>query len=199
MKLTTIASAILLSGLAAADDIQSKPFKLVLDSSNGRINGKIISSCHSGAAIEGLCLSNDAPGPYTTYYLNTTEGATSPVTGYGASGKLVWNLPLQNQYVSEPMQFTYDPSTNVAHPLFQPSYTATYVAFGDEDNELALFSYVDDTVNPPRAGNFKALKQWYACTTYYTGYTYLTLNWVVGKGKPQNPTCVKTQVKRVFI
>ncbi|TQV94353.1 hypothetical protein V2A60_002611 [Cordyceps javanica] len=199
MKFTTLATSVLLSGLAAADDIQSKPFKLVLDSEDGTLNGKSISACHSGAAIEGLCIGGTSDNAYTSYYLNTTEGSTSPVKGYGPSGKLVWNLPLQGQSESEAMQFFYEPSTNVAHPLFEPSYTATFVAFGDEDNELAIFSYVDDTVNPPKAGDFKALKQWYACTTYYTGYTYQTLNWVVGNGKPQNPSCVKTEVKRVFV
>ncbi|OAA78637.1 hypothetical protein LEL_05460 [Akanthomyces lecanii RCEF 1005] len=200
MKFTTIASSVLLSGLAAADDIQSKPFKLVLDSEDGSINGKTISSCHSGAAIEGLCIGESAPDAYSTYYLNTTQGSTgSPVQGYSDSGKLVWNLPVQGQAESEAMEFYYDPSTNVAHPLFEPSYTATYVAFSDEDSEMAIFSYVDDTVNPPKAGPFKALKQWYACTTYYSGYSYFTLNWAVGNGKPQNPSCVKTEVKRVFV
>ncbi|OAQ98760.1 hypothetical protein LLEC1_05795 [Akanthomyces lecanii] len=200
MKFTTIASSVLLSGLAAADDIQSKGFKLVLDSEDGSINGKTISSCHSGAAIEGLCIGSSAPDAYSTYYLNTTQGSTgSPVQGYSDSGKLVWNLPLQGQAESEAMQFFYDPSTNVAHPLFEPSYTATYIAFNDEDNEMAIFSYVDDTVNPPKAGPFTALKQWYACTTYYSGYSYFTLNWAVGNGKPQNPSCVKTEVKRVFV
>ncbi len=220
MKFTTIASSLLLSSLAAADDIQSKPCKLVLDSEDGSINGKTISSCHSGAAIEGLCIGESAPDAYSTYYLNTTQGSTgSPVQGYSDSGKLVWNLPvrksncpsftslavtnlcgyIEGQAESEAMEFYYDPSTNVAHPLFEPSYTATYVAFSDEDSEMAIFSYVDDTVNPPKAGPFKALKQWYACTTYYSGYSYFTLNWAVGNGKPQNPSCVKTEVKRVFV
>lgn len=97
------------------------------------------------------------------------------------------------------MNFFYQPDTNIAHPLFEPSYTGTFVAFGESNNEMALFSYVDDTVQPPKAGEFKAIKQWYACTTYYTGYTYHTLDWVVGKAKPQNPSCVPVEVKRVFV
>ncbi|KAJ3495150.1 hypothetical protein NLG97_g3597 [Lecanicillium saksenae] len=200
MKFTTIATSVLLSGLAAADDIQSKPFKLVLDSSaNGSLNGKTISSCHSGAAIEGLCIGEDKDSEYQTYYLNTTQGATSPVEGYEPSGKLVWNMPYSGGVESEAMQFFYDPSTNVAHPLFEPSYTSTYVSFDEKDGEMAIFSYVDDTKNPPVSGAFKARKQWYACTTYFTGYTYHTLDWVVGNGEPQNPSCVKTEVKRVFL
>ncbi|EJP68457.1 hypothetical protein CRV24_004301 [Beauveria bassiana] len=199
MKFTTLATSVLLSGLAAADDIQSKPFKLILDSADGRINGKSISSCHSGAAIEALCIGGSTNDAYQTYYLNTTEGSTSPVEGYGPSGKLVWNIPLQGTTESEAMQFFYEPYTNIAHPLFEPSYVATYVAFGDKDNELAIFSYIDDTVSPPKTGEFKALKQWYACITDYSGYRYQSLNWVVGNGKPQNPSCIKTEVKRVFI
>ncbi len=96
MKFTTIATSVLLSGLAAADDVQSKPFKLVLDSEDGTLNGKTISSCHSGAAIEGLCIGSGAPDAYSTYYFNTTQGSTAgPVEGYTNSGKLVWNLPLR--------------------------------------------------------------------------------------------------------
>lgn len=96
MKFTTIATSALLSGLAAADDIQSKPFKLVLDSEDGSINGKSLYSCHSGAAIEALCVGNTVPDGYGTYYLNTTQGSTgSPLKGYSDFGKLVWNLPIR--------------------------------------------------------------------------------------------------------
>ncbi|KAK8143500.1 hypothetical protein G3M48_007161 [Beauveria asiatica] len=51
------------------------------------INGKSISSCHFGAAIEALCIGDSTNDAYQTYYLNTTEGSTSPVKGYGPGEK----------------------------------------------------------------------------------------------------------------
>lgn len=96
MKFTTLVTPLLLSGLAVADDVQSKPFKLVLSSTNKDIDGKILDACHSGAAIEGLCLSNSTTSDqYSQYYFNTTAGVASPVQGYEPSGKLVWNLPIR--------------------------------------------------------------------------------------------------------
>lgn len=93
MKFTTLATSTLAAGLVAADDIQSKGFKLVLSSADSTINGQTISACHSGAAIEGLCLSGKGAGEYSTFYHNTTTGQTSPVKGYTTYGKLVWNMP----------------------------------------------------------------------------------------------------------
>lgn len=104
MKFTIAATSVLFSGLAAAaDDVQSKPFKLVLDSSDGTINGKTLSACHSGAAIEGLCLSNATTSDqFSQYYFNTTAGVNSTVEGYEPSGKLVWNLPLRKSFSKAP-------------------------------------------------------------------------------------------------
>ena len=33
----------------------------------------------------------------------------------------------------------------------------------------------------------------------YTGYHYTALTWVMGVHSPQNPTCQKVNVKRVFV
>ncbi|KAM3452356.1 hypothetical protein MY3296_004647 [Beauveria thailandica] len=87
------------------------------------INGKSISSCHFGAAIGDS--TNDA---YQTY-LNTTEGSTSPVKGYGPGEKSLCSTdPMATNWLaicrwgiveSEAMQFFYEPCTNVAHPLFE--------------------------------------------------------------------------------
>lgn len=98
------------------------------------------------------------------------------------------------------MKFSIDSSTNVALPLFFPgTYDARRVAF-DQNSELIIASYLDDTKAPP-TGQFPArvLKRWHVCTTYYVGYTYTSLAWVLGNGKPQNPTCVKVEVKPRFI
>lgn len=98
------------------------------------------------------------------------------------------------------MSFYVDPSTNVALPLFEPGYTSQQVTFGDED-DLAIFSYLDDTQTPPTGQEVKVLKNWYVCQSYFTGYQYQTLNWVLGNedAEPQNPSCVKVEVQRDFV
>lgn len=60
-------------------------------------------------------------------------------------------------------------------------------------------SYLDDTESPPRDDEAKALYRWYVCESIFIGYNYQTLNWVLGSAKPQNPSCSKVDVKRVFI
>ncbi|RDA84539.1 hypothetical protein CP532_3744 [Ophiocordyceps camponoti-leonardi (nom. inval.)] len=199
MKLIVTISALLFSSFVTADDIQSKPFNLVIKSADKVLNGQKFSACHSGAAIESLCVSGRNGAQF---FFNTTEGSQPPIPGYEPSGVVVWNLPLGGDpdHVSEPMTFWNDPSTNVALPLLQPGNERQYVTF-DKDNQLAIFSYLDDTHIPPTGNELKALKNWYVCQTYYTGYRYMNLAWVLGNGsaKPQNPSCVKVEVERKFV
>lgn len=58
---------------------------------------------------------------------------------------------------------------------------------------------LDDTVSPPAYFNpNKKVKNWYICLTRYS-YLYQTLSWKVGlTGRPQNPSCQKVDVIRVF-
>lgn len=97
------------------------------------------------------------------------------------------------------MSLSVNPSSNVALPLLQPGYDTQSVAFDGDDN-LAIFSYYDDSKEDPTSGEVRAINNWYACQTYYAGYQYQTLAWVLGKegSKPQNPSCIKIDVKRVF-
>ncbi|KAF4628641.1 hypothetical protein G7Y89_g9516 [Cudoniella acicularis] len=144
-----------------------------------------------GAAIEGLCVG----GPVNTYsgqyYFNT-----SSVPDVNTTGLLTWELHGGNFNLSSPMDFSYNPASNVAVPLFTPSETGTNVAF-DERNRMNLQQYLDDTKPLPNYA-VKPLYRWYVCTTY-AGYLYQTLAWVMGDGKPENPTCQKVDVVRVFI
>ncbi|PFH55454.1 hypothetical protein XA68_18279 [Ophiocordyceps unilateralis] len=200
MKLTAALSTLLLGSImAAADDVQSKPFNLVIQSADKGLNGQMFAACHTGAAIESLCVSGRFG---SQFFFNTTEGAQSPMPGFEPSGAITYNLPLSGapDHVSEPMDFWTDPSTNVALPLFQPGYSRQQVTF-DKQSQLAILSYLDDTHTPPTGTKVKALKNWYVCQTYYTGYQYRTLSWVLGSGsvKPQNPSCVKVEVQRKFL
>jgi len=196
MKTVGILS-LLLSGLVAAQDVQSKPFNLVLQSSDKSLNGQQLAACHSGAAIESLCLAGSSGAKF---FLNTTQGSTSPLKQYEPAGVLIWNLPIGGDggVESEPMSFYTDPSTNVALPLFEPGYGRQYVAAESKTGRLAVLSYLDDSHTPPTGDKVRALSNWYVCQSYYTGYQYRTLNWVLGNGsqKPQNPSCVKVEVQR---
>ena len=57
----------------------------------------------------------------------------------------------------------------------------------------------DDTVSPPAyLDQQENATNWYVCLTRYA-YLYETLVWKIGvKGEPQNPSCKKVQVTRVF-
>jgi hypothetical protein len=100
---------------------------------------------------------------------------------------------------SEPMSFYSEPSTNVAQLMFQPGYDEQEVVFNKETNDMAIVSYYDDTKNPPTDETARVLTRWYVCETNFEGYQYDTLNWVLGNGKPENPSCVKVTVTRKFL
>lgn len=183
---------------------QSKPFHLVLVSKNNTINGDTLSACHTGAAIESLCLSNSnstsKPSPIApaVFTFNTSDSVFVPNVTLGVPGIVTYQLPA-NPPIPESLGLSFDPTTNVALPLLWPGDTlATTMAF-DSKNLLNIQGYVDDTVSPIVAGNYTAYYSWYSCNTYYAGYQYVTLAWVVGETKPQNPSCVKVDVKRKFI
>ncbi|KAJ5730603.1 uncharacterized protein N7483_005111 [Penicillium malachiteum] len=199
MKSLLALSTFLLLGAAAAQEVQSKPFHLVITAAAKKTyNGQELAACHTGAAIESLCLAGTAG---SEFYLNTTKGEEPAIKGEGLSGTLIWNLPYNgDEYESEPMSFYSDPSTNVAMLLFEPGYTQQEVFF-DKTSQMAIYSYYNDAVTPPTDDEAKILKNWYLCETNFSGYTYTTLNWVLGNGKakPQNPSCVKVQVQRKFV
>jgi hypothetical protein len=206
MKLAIPAITLALAASTAAQyDKQSKPFYLVLNSENKTVNGQYLAACHEGAAIEALCLAN-APSPSkpgqiaaSTFTFNTSDTVVTPNATLGSPGWVTYELRGGNFNVSEPLGLYVEPTTNVALPLFYPGTSeATTLSF-DEHDLLNIQGYVHDTLNPPTWGDYVAYYRWYSCTTYYTGYTYVTLTWVLGEGAPQNPTCVKVDVKRVFL
>jgi hypothetical protein len=105
MKTIAALSALLFVGAATAD-IQSKPFNLVIQSAKKSINGEKLTACHSGAAIESLCLA----GGGSTFHFNTTSGEQAPIKGQGVSGTLVWRLPYTGEDNSA-YPFTAGPTT----------------------------------------------------------------------------------------
>ena len=90
VKMRFLPIVILGVAVAAQDDVQSEPFHLVLSSDDTSVSGKKLTACHTGAAIESLCLTDSS----SEFYHNTTEGASDPLEGYEPIGTLVYNLPL---------------------------------------------------------------------------------------------------------
>ncbi|KAK4499167.1 hypothetical protein PRZ48_009679 [Zasmidium cellare] len=214
--ISTAAALSLASGSLAQTYTQSRPFKLVVQSTDKSVNNKILEACHEGAGIEGLCVENSEKlTSYNTYVFNTTSGTVVSDQNLGPTGLLIYELQADktngektpsSQYSpsnlttlpeSEPMQFFSDPSTNVALPLFEPTQTGQQVGF-DKQNKLHVQSSLNDTVDPPTSTKVRGLYRWYVCKTNFEGYVYETLAWVLGNGKPENPTCKKVDVIRQF-
>ncbi|KAH7068715.1 hypothetical protein FB567DRAFT_248968 [Paraphoma chrysanthemicola] len=209
MKTTLTLTA--LAAAAAAQDsyynITSKPFQLVLTSADGSIDDTV-SACHTGAGLESLCLSNSnstsKPDPtyYDTFNFNTSIYYQPPSNDpdLGVPGILTWFLPTANAgSVPSSVYFSYDPATDSTVPIIRPGSTeAQTLAFNSQD-ELIVQSYVDWAANPPTGTQTTGLKRWYACRTYFSGYQYDNLVWGLGNHKPENPTCVAVNVKRVFV
>lgn len=213
MKLITPTTALLFAASANAQcetgppfyNETSKPFSLVLTSGNSTINGSTLSACHSGAAIESLCLSrgggvsNPNPIPATTFNFNTSSDPFTPNVTLGTPGILTWTLKTSTIDVPSSARFSYDPATNVAIPILMPgSENPQLLAFDDQDR-LNVQSSIDWAAAPPNSTrSTQALYRWYACQTYFSGYSYENLVWGLGPEQPQNPTCVSVGVKRVF-
>ncbi|KAH8748346.1 hypothetical protein BGZ57DRAFT_915978 [Hyaloscypha finlandica] len=197
---TSILSLVLVLGafqVVAQYTNQSAPFNLVLCSSNATLNGALLGACHEGAAIEGLCpsIGGNASASYNQFNFNYTSKQT-PDPVFGITGLLTWELRGGNFNLSSPMSISTSLTSNVAVPLFTPGTQFTLIGF-DNDNMLFIPQYYDDTVVPPKFGS-KLLQRWYACTTQDT-YLYTTLAWVIGTQPPENPSCQKVEVKRVFV
>lgn len=169
---------------------QSAPFNLILQSPDSSINGDSLASCHEGAAIESLCLASATGISAVAYNFNTSAFS-------GDNGFLTYVLRGANFNESEPLTFFYNPASNVVLPLFEPSESAVSVGF-DESDLMFVAAYYDDRTNPVNPAEQRYYR-WYACSTYFEGYNYQTLAWVLGDTEPQNPTCIKTDVKRVFV
>ncbi|KZM24312.1 uncharacterized protein EKO05_0005637 [Ascochyta rabiei] len=205
------ATSIFSLALAAATNAQfynetSRPFNLVLTSDNTTINGQTLSACHTGAALESLCVSGigsvSKPNPIapTTFNFNTSTDPFTPNATLGTPGILTWTLPTSSVGVPSSVYFNYDPTTDIALPILTPGSERPQSLAFDEQGRLNVQGYIDWTASPPNAtGTTVGYYRWYACQTYFSGYSYENLVWGLGAGKPENPTCVSVGVKRVFV
>ena len=135
MKATLFAGVLAALGsstavLAQTYNNQSSPFLLKLVSTNQTLDGQYLGACHAGAAIETLCLiGNDSTSinrEAATFFWNYTlyDGRPSD------TGILIWNLELtmSRLNVSESLQFSFAPNTNVATLLFTVSPFSSSIA-----------------------------------------------------------------------
>jgi hypothetical protein len=205
MKLIISTLTLALAALTNAQyDVESKSFHLVLSSKDTKVNGQTLSACHTGAAIESLCLSSipstSKPDPIAAavFRFNTSSNIDTPAGG-DVPGILTFLLNATPAIPSS-LQFSYDPTTNYALPLLFPGQGAdTQTLAFDSKNLLNVQGYLNYKTSPPTPGDSKAYYRWYSCSTYYSGYQYVNLVWALGDAKPETPGCAKVDVKRVFI
>ncbi|KAH6853196.1 hypothetical protein B0I37DRAFT_358741 [Chaetomium sp. MPI-CAGE-AT-0009] len=196
--LTTFpALAALLLSTAAAQTFPNQfgPYALKVTSDDATINGKYLYACHSGAAIEQLCIGEK--GEYAaasgSYYFNSSDWSEE-VDG-SKTGVLIWNLPLQDAHASSALTFNYSPASNVVLAYFIPGDQNTVTVGFDAEDKLFVAAYVDDTVTP---GGSKAFYHWEVCNTQFSGYRYQALAWVT-IGTPINESCRGANVTREAI
>ncbi|KAK4187521.1 cell wall protein RHD3 [Podospora australis] len=172
---------------------QSAPFSLkISDAADASLNNKYLYACHSGAAIEQLCLGDKAEhaDAYSTYYHNTSEWSSG-------TGTLVWNLPYSDGIASSGLTFAYNPASNVVLSYFIPGDSnAVRIGF-NEENKLFVPAYIDDVLTP---GGEKPFYNWEVCTTQFSGYRYQALAWVtVGTPVTGSWGCVSVNVTKEAI
>lgn len=183
---------------SSSEPIISAPFSLILESTNSTLNGSYLVASHAGAAIEQLVVGSKtiSQGRSTTFNFNNSQNAvdSSIVNITGVQGQLVWTLNGSNFNLSEPLVFVYNAAYDTAVPEFQPTSNPT--TFGFVDNLLKVAQYTDDAKTP-----VVALDRWYACQyspAQAGGYSYFALAWKLGSGTPDNASCSKVSVKRVY-
>jgi hypothetical protein len=161
-----------------------------------------LGACHQGAAIEGLCLTGsrrNETSSYNTFYHNVS--ATDTPNAIDVPGVLGYTLIAGGDLiVPSAMEFSTSPTSNVAVPIFYPGWDRYSMVEFDERGEMYIEAYQDDTVSPPTYYPTPLkVKNWYICVTRW-GYTYSTLVWKIGLTcEPQNPSCQKVVVERVWL
>jgi hypothetical protein len=112
--------------------------------------------------------------------------ASDPANAIDTPGILVYVLHGAGFEVPSAMHLNTSPGSAVTVPVFSPGPDSdTTVEFEDCGS-----MYIANQVNT---------KSWYLCLTSY-GYTRITLAWNGGlTTEPQDPTCRKVDVERVWI
>ncbi|KAK3634405.1 hypothetical protein LTR56_015284 [Elasticomyces elasticus] len=179
LPITAIGAALLAfaTGSYAQNYTQSANFTLWLSSEDPVYNATFLVACHIGAASESLC-------PYST--LPKPSGVTD-----GTPSKFQFNTTSYSD-ASSGMSISYNPTSNVAVPYFNPGHGNAVVAF-DSNNYLNVPAYnsTDRSYYPQY--------HWYVCEKVDFNYGWTELVWVIGPGAPDRYTnCCPVGVVRVF-
>ena len=167
-------------------------------------HSQVIGACHQGAALEGLCPTDDTPGsqpqPYTTFYHNVSSYSGQLPNADDTQGMLYWTLHANNGALIVPsaMRFWINPTSNVAIMMFAPG-DSQYNLVSFEAGSGAMYiplrhdENTGQSIDPPIK-----LKNWYMCKSAYSA-RLITMVWRIGtKGEPDDPTCYRVDVKRVW-
>ncbi|KAH7411863.1 hypothetical protein DE146DRAFT_256601 [Phaeosphaeria sp. MPI-PUGE-AT-0046c] len=209
MKLATLSfTAFASAALAQSENyynITSRPFRLLLKSDNKTIDGTTLGGCHQGAAIEGLCVTDQRLENNATWYNTFTHNvsASAEPNAIDTQGILAFTLLASgSMQIPSSMQLSINPTSNVAVPTIYPGFQQYTVVQFDDSGSLYIPAYQNDFVSPPESPSPPwKIKEWYVCLTRWS-YLYTTLAWKVGMDShspPQNPTCQKVEVLRVYI
>ncbi|KAI0179795.1 hypothetical protein GGR52DRAFT_213411 [Hypoxylon sp. FL1284] len=192
-------------GLTLAQNAsEPAPFNLILQSEDSTLDGLQLGACHAGAAVEALCVHANLTDPmFLTFFFNESA-PQSDDPAFLPSGLLTWTFtggtPVFTQNTA--VTFMINPASNLAFPLVWPATdVAQQFSFADGDL-LAVQANIDDTLNPPEPfDNYVTYitDRFAVCKTYWQGYGYTALQYVLGVEKPQNPSCQAVTVKRVFL
>ena len=120
MKSLPIALVLASSGAVAQTIKQSSPFFLRLTSNNSTYNGRYLTACHTGAALQALCVGKTevTNRDSSTFYLNTTvyNGREAETGILGWDMKLAQDADGSQMIVGEPLSLEFNAGTNVALP-----------------------------------------------------------------------------------
>jgi hypothetical protein len=186
---------------------ESAPFNLILISKDETINGTLLTACHEGAAVKGLCLGPKASDlvptvTYSTYNFNY-PGTSKVDPKIGQVGLLTYVIRAANMIVPSLMNISplqKPANSNLAVPLFTPDMTDALQVVFDKNDKLAVPGNIDDkTASAIGAKSPQLYCRWYACTISMSTYVYQQLAWTINDQSPSNPTCVKVDVVRVFV
>jgi hypothetical protein len=170
------------------------------------ITSHALGACHQGAALEGLCLTDDTTAiparPYTTFYHNVSSDALANASNN--KGILNWPLSLNNGtnviIASSAMGFYYQLGTNLVDMGFTSGISGYQtVSFEENNGSMYIEVFIDDTGKAPvlRDPPIKA-SNWYLCPMGL-GSSLQSLHWKIGlAGEPQNPNCSKVEVQRIW-
>ncbi|KAK5682716.1 hypothetical protein LTS10_005846 [Elasticomyces elasticus] len=197
LPITAIGAALLAfaTGSYAQNYTQSANFTLWLSSEDPVYNATFLVACHIGAASESLCPYSTLPKPS-----GVTDGTPSKfqfnTTSYSdGQGYLTYGLQYSSKEgvftASSGMSLSYNPTSNVAVPYFNPGPGKAVVAF-DSNNYLNVPAYNSTD------GTYYPLYHWYVCEKVDSNYGWTELVWVAGPGAPDRyPNCCPVGVVKV--